>query len=354
MVTDCLLTLKLEEALSIGHETIDMMGGYTSPPSARNYEIWLNYKLGQISDLRRDIDRLIASGGQFTDEIHQQLHEKYFSHARLTAQMTATGERIARELTELLGALAAAGDNASAYGEVLEAGMRKLEQRGSDPNAIREVVSGIASATLRMAGQNRQLTDQLKSSSAELESMRVSLREARAEALSDALTGIANRKLFDETLRKRLAMAERNKTPLCLMLVDIDHFKRFNDTWGHQTGDQVIRYVASTLQRHCPAEGLAARYGGEEFALILFNQDMTAAREAAERLRTIIESKALVRKSTGDDLGRISVSMGVAKARPGEHAAALIERADLCLYASKRAGRNRVTTDRDLQNMNAA
>lgn len=348
-----LLTLNAPEALAIGHETIDIMGANMVIPTAQNYEVWLAYRLGAVAELRKEIDDRLARGERFTDETNQQIHERYFSSARLTAQMVATGEKIARELNGVISAINSAGESASDYGAELEAAGRRLAQ-GVSAETLREMIAGITRATSKMADENKQLNQQLQKSSRDMDDMRRTLRQVRAEAMTDSLTGLANRKLFDETLRNRLREASIERSPLCLLLCDIDHFKRFNDTWGHLTGDQIIRFVSSTLQRFSPPGGLAARYGGEEFALVLPRMTLSAARELSERIRVTIEGKTLVRKSTGDDLGRISVSAGVALARLDETPSQLIERADACLYVSKRTGRNRVTTETDRAALDAA
>src|SRR5690606_20294379 len=124
---------------------------------------------------------------------------------------------------------------------------------------------------------------------------------------------------------------------------DIDHFKRFNDTWGHQTGDQVIRYVASVIGRNCAPPRMAARYGGEEFAMLFPAEHGPAVEAALDTMRREIASRALKRRSTNEDLGAVTISIGVAHWREGEGPACLIERADAALYASKRGGRNRLT-----------
>ncbi|MDX2232874.1 MAG: GGDEF domain-containing protein [Hyphomonadaceae bacterium] len=352
-MTDCLLTLNQTEALAIGHQTIDLMGGHKIIPSAQNYEVWLAYRLGALSELRKEIDERLARGEQFTDVTNQQLHERYFSNARLTAQMVATGERIARELNGVITAINAAGESATDYGAELEAASQRLAH-GVSVDMLREMIENISRSTAKMVDENKELTQQLQRSSRDMDDMRRTLRQVRAEAMTDSLTGLANRKLFDETLRNRLREASVERTPLCLLLCDIDHFKRFNDTWGHLTGDQIIRFVSSTLQRFAPPGGLAARYGGEEFALVLPRMTLSAARELGERIRTTIESKTLVRKSTGEDLGRITVSSGVALARLDETPSSFIERADACLYVSKRTGRNRITSESDPAALNAA
>ncbi len=205
-----------------------------------------------------------------------------------------------------------------------------------------------------MSKQNSSLSTKLAQSSQEMEKLRTSLRQARAEALTDALTGIANRKLFDETLRLRKDEADSEHTDLCLIIADIDHFKSFNDTWGHQTGDQVIRFVASALTKFALPDHLVARYGGEEFAVIMPRTTLTQAGRIADQIRSAIEAKRLVRRSTNETIGAVTVSFGVALYGAGDTVNQLIARADECLYLSKRNGRNRVTLDTALPASDAA
>ena len=138
-------------------------------------------------------------------------------------------------------------------------------------------------------------------------------------------------------------------TSFCLMLLDIDHFKRFNDTWGHQTGDQVLRLVAMTLKSNIKGKDLAARYGGEEFAAILPETDLEGAVIVADNIRKAVQAKELLKRSTNEKLGRITASFGVAMYKPGDSPSSLIERADRCLYAAKHAGRNRVLSEVELK-----
>jgi diguanylate cyclase len=151
--------------------------------------------------------------------------------------------------------------------------------------------------------------------------------------------------MFDETLRMRIDEARAQNTELCLVLCDIDHFKRFNDTWGHHTGDQILRFLASAMQAHARPDLLVARYGGEEFAIVMPRVSLRAAQQTSEALRAAIQAKRLRRRSTNEDLGQVTVSMGIARLQPGDTPQGLIERSDACLYSSKRNGRNQVTTD---------
>jgi diguanylate cyclase len=139
-----------------------------------------------------------------------------------------------------------------------------------------------------------------------------------------------------------------------LVMCDIDHFKTFNDTWGHQTGDQVLRLVANCLSENVKGRDTAARYGGEEFAVILPQTSLADAVGLADQIRGKVESKKLVKKSTGDILGMITISMGVAQYNPQESLDEFVARADTCLYAAKHAGRNRVVCEADRAVIDAA
>jgi diguanylate cyclase len=146
---------------------------------------------------------------------------------------------------------------------------------------------------------------------------------------------------------KAIADALDKNEPLSLMLTDIDHFKTFNDSFGHLTGDQVLRLVAMTVKHNVKGQDTAARYGGEEFAIVLPNTILRAAVTVADHIRRAVMTKELMKRSTGEHLGRVTISIGVATLRKGDGAQSLIERADECFYAAKRHGRNRVMCETD-------
>jgi diguanylate cyclase (GGDEF)-like protein len=165
-----------------------------------------------------------------------------------------------------------------------------------------------------------------------------------AMAQVDALTGLGNRRYFDETLAAAWAACAASRSPLTLIMFDIDHFKKFNDSQGHQAGDECLRRVAAAVTSSTrDAPDKAARYGGEEFAVILPNTPPEGARVVAERIRKAIEASAIAHPAAGPP-GVVTVSLGVATLIPRAPltAAVLIEAADKCLYAAKRGGRNRV------------
>ena len=183
----------------------------------------------------------------------EELYERFFSTTHLSTQVMETGSRIAHEIADALDALKKAGATTERYGATLNVAARLSAERRHRRRRSEAADLGAGQRHDRDVETEFLAVDKLAAILGEMEKLRTSLRQARAEALTDALTGIANRKLFDETLRLRKEEADDEKTELALLLCDIDHFKSFNDTWGHQTGDQVIRFVASTLDQVRPA-----------------------------------------------------------------------------------------------------
>jgi diguanylate cyclase len=329
---------------AVGQETLDLMRLHGIPPTSANYEVWLAYRLGRNPQLREVIDGRIATGEGFGAEFNVETYERFFTGLGASAQIVLAGEKIARDLGQVVSFLKQAEEKSGDYGRTLESAATDLN-RTLSPEQVRQLVSSLAAATLDMANHNQHLNEQLQRSTREIDTLRTSLESVRVESLTDSLTGLANRRMFDETLRMRLEEARAQHTELCLVLCDIDHFKRFNDTWGHHTGDQILRFLASAMQAHARPDFLIARYGGEEFAMIMPRVGARAAAQTAEALRAAIQAKRLRRRSTNEDLGQVTVSMGIARLQPGDTPPGLIERADACLYASKRNGRNQVTTD---------
>ena len=239
--------------------------------------------------MRQEIDARIASAEQFTDAFNLDIYERFFTAMRASAQIVMAGERIAHDLNQVLDFLKSAEEKTGYYGRTLETAATDLN-RSMGPEQIRQVVASLAAATLDMANHNQTLTDELGKSSREIEALRSSLETVRVESLTDGLTGLANRRMFDETLRMRLEEARAQRGEMCLLMCDIDHFKRFNDTWGHHTGDQILRFLASTMQAHARPDHLTARYGGEEFAMVMPRTNLKMAGQIAETLRSAIHA----------------------------------------------------------------
>ncbi|MBA4806293.1 GGDEF domain-containing protein [Brevundimonas sp.] len=310
-------------------------------PTPLNFELWLHYLGDPEAPLGQEINRLLAQKGVISDETAEMLAAEFLPRNRLSEDIRNAGAVLDRELASVAGAIAKAHKTQADYGETLATASASMETAGNEAS-LRTLVGGLTVATKRVHRETAILEKRLESSNKEVARLREHLEQVRRDAMTDALTNLANRKAFDERLEQ--VCADNHHAPLTLAILDIDHFKRFNDTWGHQTGDQVLRYVSTILSRICGGNRFAARFGGEEFAIIFPGESTGAVTAALETIREEVASRSLRRRSTNDELGAVTISAGFAEHLPGESAAGLLERADAALYASKHAGRNRVTS----------
>jgi diguanylate cyclase len=288
----------------------------------------------------------ISAKKQFTPEIVADLRLRCLSGARAAQMMDAMGGNIDLLIGNILGQLESSARDTADYKDTLSAATGQLVGERS-PADVRKLVDGLIAATRAMEHRAKSLEGELQASSQQVSELRTKLADVRKESMTDPLTHIANRKALDEAIGAALAAVNQDGETVTLLLCDIDHFKVFNDTWGHQTGDQVLRLVAACLSENVKGRDTAARYGGEEFAVLLRGTGLEAATRVANQIRTGVETKKLVKKSTGDILGRITISIGVAQLAPGETGEAAIRRADACLYGAKHNGRNMVINQSD-------
>jgi diguanylate cyclase len=308
-------------------------------PSPENFELFYAYAASDNPAASRIIGDLIAAGAPFTPGVLADLRNRFFNTGRTQQAAEQVSGNVLGAMENAIGSLQAAGRDTVAYGKTLSAASGELGIEQS-PDELRKLVGGLQAATRSMEHRTKELEGELQRSSHEVNELKTKLDSVRKESLTDPLTGIANRKALDIELSQAIEQARINDEPLSVVMCDIDHFKKFNDTWGHQTGDQVLRLVAHCLSENVKGRDTAARYGGEEFAVILRQTPLEAAVNLANQIRSNVESKKLMKKSTGDILGTITISGGVATLRPDDAAATLLQRADERLYAAKASGRN--------------
>ena len=250
------------------------------------------------------------------------------------------------EINQVMAMVDAAVGVSNTYSEKFADASKNLGN-AKDREGIRAIIETLVQTATEMQHNNQSLEARLNASKQEINELQENLEVVRTESLTDPLTGLANRKYFDQSLDKAIADATERSEPLALLMTDVDHFKKFNDTWGHLTGDQVLRLVAMSLKQNVKGQDIASRYGGEEFAVVLPNTVLRSASTVADHIRRAVMSKELMKRSTGQNLGRVTISLGVATLQKGDNAQSLIARADACLYAAKRNGRNRVICQTD-------
>lgn len=337
---------EFKRALGYANAAFDLLRRSSIPPYPQFYELLYTYSTGVNPGLNSRINNIFRDGGTPTADLAEALYNEFLK-SDVSDRMSEVSHRMQARIGAVNEAIDLAMTNAQAYSGTLEAATVDLDDDVS-PVAIRHLADRLLVETRQMHETNMSLEEKLQASRDDIAGLQRDLDDVRRQSLLDPLTKIANRKSFDDGLMQAIADAQSSNAPLSLIIVDIDHFKSFNDTFGHQTGDQVLRLVAMTLKSNIKGKDLAARYGGEEFVAILPATDLTGAIIAAENIRRAIQAKELLKRSTNEKLGRITASFGVAAFHPSDTAASLIERADRCLYGAKHAGRNRVVSEDEL------
>lgn len=343
------MALDLEEELrspqgyQLGHSALHGLEKVQMWPTILNFELWLHVLADPQGTLALEVKTLLVAGEPITDAIVEDLTRAYLPRARLEAQVGEAGDALSSHLGAVALTIDEARGSASEFGAQLEQARRRLSERPGRTD-LAGLVDDLAEATDTAHSKTLQLEQRLTASSAEVRKLREALEVARQEAVTDGLSNLANRRAFDEELRRLCAeTGAPGQGTLSLALLDIDHFKTINDTWGHQTGDQVIRFVASVISRVGAPPRFAARFGGDEFAIIFAGEPAGQVERRLADMIAEIAGRRLRRRDTNELLGDITLSAGFAERRPSETPTALMERADRALYASKRAGRNRVT-----------
>ena len=342
-----------ERTMAFAEIALGQIRALRQPATPRHFEIWYTYATGYNPSLNQLVNDLLTRNGTLSDVDINHIYETYISANRLTDQIDDVGSQVMGEIEQVMAMIGAAAGNASSYTENLVDVSQKLGVAADEP-AVRTIVESLVLATKDMEKNNQALEARLSASKQEITELQQNLEAVRSESLTDPLTTLANRKYFDEALTKAIADARAKGEPLSLMMTDIDHFKKFNDSYGHLTGDQVLRLVASSAKQNVKGLDIAARYGGEEFAIVLPNTMLRSAITVADQIRRAVMTKELMKRSTGEHLGRVTISVGVATLQKTDTVQSLLERADTCLYAAKRNGRNRVISEADPEVANPA
>jgi diguanylate cyclase len=332
---DHVYTAKLAET------AFDLIKAHQLPADPPSFEVWYTYAGRFIPALNQSLNEVLKSEQTLTADRVERIYEKFVSSFRIGEHVEAIGGKIEGHVSNALSTISAALGSAHRYSESLSGLDRRLN-RNADPATLHGVIDNLLRATAEVEAQNKQFEKRLEDSQTHIQLLQANLDAVYLESRSDSLTSLGNRKYFDQSFGAAVAHARASGDPLCLLMCDIDHFKYFNDTYGHTIGDDILRLTATVIRKLVKDRDIAARYGGEEFAVIMPNARLPDAIALAEQIRNSVMGREISIRSTGKTLGRVTISIGAAQMRDTEEPLDLIERADAYLYKAKRAGRNKV------------
>jgi diguanylate cyclase len=324
-------------------KVLTFIGTHRLSANPVNYTVWYEYLLDTQPALKQEIDKHISEKIQITDQLMGAWFETFLSDGDQISLKKSQAD-----LIEVIAKFADSTSLAEAQVHQFDQTLRHSEQElVESSNSLDAIVSYLLDSTKTMQASMEVMKQQIQDSRQEINALQELLESALEEALSDPLTGLINRKGLSNAIENLLLSVESlNSTPSLLML-DIDHFKKINDTYGHPLGDRVIKMVGDILKKQIKGKDTAARYGGEEFCILLPETELTDAVKVAENIRQTIENTRINRASDNQEICRVTISIGVACYQPDQSISDWFERADSALYRSKNEGRNRVTSSGD-------
>jgi len=328
--------------------TLELMAEMHVLATPNNYCIWFEYLAADNSALHYDIERHIASGKPFTEQVNQRIFTKHFATNGEDSALQQAQNETQRILKDILSEVLSTNKYASDYSTKLKAYSQQLAQ-AREVSEMRAIIGSVIKDTASMADSSRKLQVRLHASSDETQKLREQLRRTRKEALIDSLTGLHNRRAFDRRIGQFFNAFRDAGTPFAVIMMDIDLFKNFNDSFGHKVGDAVLQILGTVLHECLNTDDFPARVGGEEFVALVPTGSLDMASEIAEKIRKRMSEKRFRLAKTGKPIGQITISAGVSLIRSGDTSASVVDRADKALYLAKNSGRNAVKSEKDIE-----
>lgn len=330
-----------DSAAELFRLSLSKLGQLKLPITPVNYSLIYFYLSGDNLDLNNKLDKLFINIDDWTDKVALDIFNTYI--CRCTQDDTdksKTRKELLSTVANILGMLIDLSGKTALSNSSLEKHMASLAST-KDTNSILHIASEIISETRKFVNETKHFETTLADTTQEIEILKTKLDDARRLATKDALTGLNNRRGFDEALNASINISKTGVEPFCLMLVDIDLFKKINDNYGHLVGDKVLSGLSKVLMKNMRGSDYLSRYGGEEFAIIMSDTLITGAFTVAEKLRKSIERLRLKHVKTGQQIGQVTISIGVACYRNNDTETDIIGRCDKALYRAKSLGRNR-------------
>lgn len=329
-----------EKTALLGETAIRELNGMAIPPFPPYYEVWFSHLENANKSLSSEIVRELDRRKAINEDFLKSIHGRYFASNSPSDDIERFASQLLNETNGLKDLTQHFGASAQEFREDLDKASQEAQSSQNPEASAKTLLNSLVETAHKAITRNAELESSLNEASEKIDTLQSAIETVAIDANTDFLTKLRNRRFFDTTIERFAFEAESAQTPMSLILADIDHFKTFNDTWGHQIGDQVLKLVASVLKDNVKGQDLLARYGGEEFAIALPNTSLKDATTLADNIRLAVSKRRLLNKFTNTDLGRITMSFGVAAYVPGDSIDHMVKNADAALYTAKETGRN--------------
>ena len=302
-------------------------------PTPEIYGVWYSYFKQDNQDLMTAMDEVLKNNPKPSNESFDEILQKWNPSERDEKVYQDNVSDVVRETLESAKNIT---DNTGEFNDTI------VKITGSEGGIDDESLKTLIESSRQTLAVNQMLLSKLEETRLRMTDIKAEYDEMKRELITDSLTSVYNRRHFDRELPLIVKETDENKAPCCLLLVDIDHFKKFNDTWGHHIGDTVLKFVAQIMAKSFEMKDLVCRYGGEEFAVLLPYSIKSDAKKLATKLCNVTAKKEMYNKMTGESLGNITLSIGVSEKFKRETLQEWFVRTDEALYSAKKGGRNQV------------
>ncbi|MCP4670511.1 MAG: GGDEF domain-containing protein [Desulfobacula sp.] len=326
--------------------SLNYIAKYNLPANPVNYTVWYEYVSGKNLKLKNAIDYSVKNDKPLNNNNLETIYQKYVTDGdrivigKLLTKISLMLKDITNHVSDTEGDLAGHGKNLGGLAEQIT--------EVHDYKDIKDIVDQMIVETKSLIQSGKRLQTRMKISSDDLKQLHHDLEKSQQEAQTDALTSLINRRGLEKRFELERIRAKQNDSPFSIILADIDHFKKINDNFGHLVGDSLLKNLAMLIKSHLRQNDIAARYGGEEFLILLPETGIDGAKAVAQKIKKALSIKEWKLKDTGESMGIITISMGIALYKFNEPEKDLIKRADDALYLAKDRGRNRIITQQDI------
>ncbi len=337
----------ISKAIALLKQTLPEMNKRNIPTTPENYSIWYEYVNGENNKLIEAINNLDKQRATFSGKVLKELHLEYIANAHQAAvnQLSTSVKEI---INDFLTKISSEGEGLTHYANTLSEFSKRVEGV-NDIEDIKQLITHLLDETRKREDATQSMQTSLETMAMEMKKLRAEVSKLNSEATTDSLTKVNNRRAFEMEIDNCVSASKAESKPLCLLFVDLDHFKTFNDKFGHTIGDKVLRFVATLLKNNIKGSDSVSRFGGEQFTILLPETEYNDALKVAENIRERLSKQTLSDSAEKIELGTITASIGVANYKYGESSEELVRKADKCMHEAKREGRNRVVGEKNLK-----
>jgi len=333
-----------QDVYRVAAETMELINRYAALPDPVSYAVWFAFAAKSNGALVETVSKRLAKADTLTPFDIAEIYAAHLEDASASELSQKIGLKFEDSLTAVFELIEEGSKNNASFRATLDALGKRIPDAGS-AGEIDAIMCRLVVENEKMSQAMQVLDKGLAESQAKIDRLNAELDAMQKLSLCDPLTEVANRRAFDACLAETIKASGVSHSAFCLAMTDIDHFKRINDTLGHQAGDVVLKAFASVLQKNTKGKDMVARCGGEEFAIILPQTSIVAAHNLMVKIASEVREAQFLSDSDHDRVGRVTASFGVCEYKPGLSGDALIERADAKLYNAKRSGRDCVRSD---------